>query len=292
MAIPGIALNEEVEGSLTQMLAAGRFPHAAIIEGGAASLRRELAGYIARALVCTGADKPCGICSACNKAAKNLHPDIIDYSVEDKPKAFKVDIVREIRSLSYVVPNESDMKVFILNNSHTMGPEGQNAFLKILEEPPEYVTFLLLCTSKAGFLPTVLSRATVFSLGDAINDEAQQSMGAQALEAAAALARGCVAADELDILVAAAAFEKNKELLRLALPLLEEIFASALRSKYGVPSQDDFGDVPGLLARSLTADRLLTIIGRVRELEESLAMSANYNLLLTRLCTCLRRAAQ
>jgi Fe2+ or Zn2+ uptake regulation protein len=44
-----------------------------------------------------------------------------------------------------------------------MGNEGQNAILKILEEPPSYINFILLCSSKSGFLPTVLSRATVYN---------------------------------------------------------------------------------------------------------------------------------
>ena len=52
-------------------------------------------------------------------------PISLSIPVEDKPRAFKVDTVREIRSSAYIVPNEADRKVVILENAHTMGPEGR-----------------------------------------------------------------------------------------------------------------------------------------------------------------------
>lgn len=288
MQIPGFQMNSELAQTLTLAVETGRLPHAVILEGGSAVQRAALAQTLAQAVICTGEAKPCGCCAGCIKAAADSHPDILRYCVPDKARAFKIDIVREIRNLSYILPNEADKKVFILENAHTMGIEGQNAFLKILEEPPKYVQFLLLCKTKANFLPTVLSRATVYYLGEAVNEG--EGDVEKAVEAACNVARACVSADELDIVTACSVFEKDKDLLRLALPELEEIFACALRTKYAAEYDDAYGDVPALLAGKLTSSKLLRLTEQVRMLAGTVDMNANHNLLITRLCTLFRRA--
>ena len=232
MKIQGFDLNNTVEKSIFAAMHSKRFPHAVILEGGSPEERMHLAQKIAAALVCvSGGTVPCGECSACKKAAADSHADILIYSVEDKPKAFKVDIVREIRSKAYIVPNEADRKVFILENSHTMGNEGQNAILKILEEPPSYVNFILLCSSKSGFLPTVLSRSTVYNLGQTSAAEDESLPREKIIDAAKGVALSVAALNDFETVKAAAVFEKDAKLLREALPVIQEIFAHALRIK-------------------------------------------------------------
>ena len=64
---------------IAQLLDAGRFPHAVLIEGGSAQERKALARLIAQALVCTSpGEHPCGKCAACQKAAAQAHPDILE----------------------------------------------------------------------------------------------------------------------------------------------------------------------------------------------------------------------
>lgn len=285
-------LNNTVEKSISAALHSKRFPHAAILEGGSAEERMHLAEKIASALVCSsGGIVPCGVCPNCKKAAANSHADILLYSVEDKPKAFKVDIVREIRSKAYIVPNEADRKVFILENSHTMGIEGQNAILKILEEPPAYVNFILLCSSKSGFLPTVLSRAAVYNLGQAYSAENDALPKEKVLEAATEVARAVTALDDIEIVKAAAIFEKDKNLLRAALPVIQEIFAAALRIKYSAnDGEDEFGNLPAELSAKLSRRSLLALTETTDTLMNSIQLNANHSLMVTALCTKLRRA--
>lgn len=286
-------LNNSLEKSISAALHAKRFPHAAILEGGSTEERMALAKKIASALVCSsGGVVPCGVCPNCKKAAADSHADILIYSVEDKPKAFKVDIVREIRSKAYIVPNEADRKVFILENSHTMGVEGQNAILKILEEPPQYVNFILLCSSKSGFLPTVLSRSVVYNLGQAYSSENDTLPKEKIVEAAKEIAKAVTALDDIEIVKAAAAFEKDQKLLRAALPVVQEIFAAALRIKYSAQDgSDEFGSLPAELAPKLSRRALLSLIETADTLMSSLQLNANHNLMVTALCTKLRRAA-
>ncbi len=292
MKIEGFDLNNSVEKSIFSAMHSKRFPHAVILEGGSAEERMALAQKTAAALICSsGGIVPCGVCSACRKASAQSHADILIYSVEDKPKAFKVDIVREIRAKAYVVPNEADRKVFILENSHTMGVEGQNAILKILEEPPAYVNFILLCSSKSGFLQTVLSRSTVYNLGLLSSAENEDFPREEIVTAAKSIAAAVTALDDLEIIKAAAVFEKNQKLLRAALPVIQEIFAQALRIKYSAEEEDaEFGDLPSKLAAGLSRRSLLGLIESTDSLMNSIKLNANHNLMVTALCTKIRRA--
>ncbi len=285
-------LENPLEKSIYTALQSRRFPHAAILEGGSVEDRLALAQKIAESLVCSGGGEvPCGECSDCRKALANSHADILLYTVEDKPKAFKVDIVRDIRNKAYIVPNEADRKVFILENSHTMGVEGQNAILKILEEPPAYVNFILLCSSKSGFLPTVLSRSVVYNLGQAYSAENDDLPKDKILEAASEVAKAVVAIDDLEIVKAAAVFEKDQKLLRAALPVIQEIFAAALRIKFSVQDSDnEFGDLPATIAPKLSRNSLLSLIETTDTLINSQKLNANHNLMVTALCTKLRKA--
>ncbi len=289
MKITGFDINNPVEQALSVASGAGRLPHAIILEGSSVEERMNLAKKIAAALVCgEKTDAPCGICPHCIKSAADSHADVLIYSVEDKPKAFKVDIVREIRNKAYIIPNEADRKVFILENSHTMGVEGQNAILKILEEPPSFVNFIMLCSSKSGFLPTVLSRATVYTLGEnqAAGDESMPRE--KVLNAAKEIAVASGALDKIEIVKSAGMFEKDAKLLRAALPVIQEIYSAALRIKYSAAEETpEFGTVPQELASKLSSRALLKLVENTDELMRAISLNANHNLTITRLCTLL-----
>lgn len=292
MMINDFNLNNPVEATLKATLASGRFPHAIILEGGSVQERMALGKKIAAALTCSApkADVPCAECSHCRKNSADSHPDVLVYSVEDKARAFKVDLVREIRNKAFIIPNEADRKVFILENSHTMGVESQNAILKILEEPPSYVNFILLCSSKSVFLPTVLSRATVYTAGEAesIDGEGEYE---NALEAAEAISKSLTSIDDFETVKAVAVFEKDSSLLKSALPVLQEIFAAALRTKHSAEEPDHgFGTLPSELASRLSGRALLDLCETVNSLMASIRMNANHNLMITALCTSLRKA--
>jgi DNA polymerase-3 subunit delta' len=89
------------------------------------------------------------------------HPDVI--TVEDpEHKAVPVKLVRQVRDEMFIRPNEADRKIYIFPQE--LATEGQNALLKILEEPPGYGVFMLLTDNPERLLPTVRSRCTELSL--------------------------------------------------------------------------------------------------------------------------------
>lgn len=149
---------------------ASRIPHALIVTAPGDGESEAAARQIAAALVCQSAGPvPCGRCAACRKVRESIHPDVIflrrELNEDGKPKQnISVEQVRAMAADACVLPNESRRKVYIVCEAERMNLSAQNAALKLLEEPPEGVHFLL-CTTNAGLLlPTVRSRCGILSL--------------------------------------------------------------------------------------------------------------------------------
>ena len=161
MSFEGLLGNERLKENLRMSVGRGRISHFYLISGPAGSGKRTLAKLLSAAILCQGEGKPCLSCNACRKVMGDSHPDCITI-VDPDHKAVAVDIVRDARADMYVMPNESDRKVYIFPQE--LRVEGQNALLKILEEPPEYGVFILLTDNPEKLLPTVRSRCTELSL--------------------------------------------------------------------------------------------------------------------------------
>ena len=79
---------------------------------------------------------------------------------DPEKKTVTVELIRQARADIYVRPNESEHKIYLFPRAQDMGLPGQNALLKVLEEPPVYGVFLLLTDNPDKLLPTVRSRCT------------------------------------------------------------------------------------------------------------------------------------
>ncbi len=152
---------EHIREHLRVSVMSGKISQAYLITGESMQGKEFIARIFANALVCenpSGGVDPCGKCRSCIQAATRNNPDIITVT-HDKPNTISIDDIREqIISESQIRPYQSRRKIFIMNEAQKMTPQAQNALLKTLEEPPEYVVIMLLATSKAALLPTVLSR--------------------------------------------------------------------------------------------------------------------------------------
>ena len=149
--------NDRLKENLVRSLEKKHISHFYLISGPRGSGKRTLAKLMAQAILCRSKDKPCGFCEPCRKIQNGNHPDFI--TVEDpEHKNIAVRIVREFREDVFIRPNESDYKIYLF--AQDLGLEGQNALLKILEEPPAYGVFFLLTDNPEKLLPTVRSRCT------------------------------------------------------------------------------------------------------------------------------------
>ena len=161
MGFEALLGNERLKDNLTSSLRRGHISHFYLISGPAGSGKHTLANLLAAAILCGKESAPCGHCTPCRKVFDGNHPDFITV-VDPEHKNIAVKIVREIRDDMFIVPNEAEHKIYLF--AQDMGIEGQNALLKVLEEPPKYGVFLLLTDNPEKILPTVRSRCTELAL--------------------------------------------------------------------------------------------------------------------------------
>ena len=190
--------------------AVGRLSHAYIIEGPVKETNYALADYLTQAYVCSSeGSKPCGICSNCRKAAGNIHPDIIRVSLLEDKREIVVGQVRQMRSEAYVRPNEADRKVFIIEDAQTMNENAQNALLKVLEDGPQYLSFLLLTENAQQLLSTIRSRCETLSLTTCPGEVLEQA-DEELQKTAAKMARLLLEGEELALVELTAELEGRK----------------------------------------------------------------------------------
>ena len=162
MGFEGLLGNDRLKENLQASIGRGRISHFYLICGPEGSGKQTLARQMAAAILCRQEWKPCLQCTACRKVLADSHPDFITVR-DPEHKNVSVKIVRQIRDEMFIRPNESDRKIYLF--AQDLGMEGQNALLKILEEPPSYGVFILLTDNPEKLLTTIRSRATVLSLG-------------------------------------------------------------------------------------------------------------------------------
>lgn len=155
--------NEQLKSNLSRSLGAGHVSHFYLISGPLGSGKRTLAKLLGAAILCQGARRPCLACHACRKVMADAHPDFITVDDPEK-KTVPVELIRQARGDMYVQPNEADYKIYLFPRAQDMGLPGQNALLKVLEEPPAYGVFLLLTDNPNKLLPTVRSRCVELKL--------------------------------------------------------------------------------------------------------------------------------
>ena len=161
MAFESLLGNARIKQNLSAAAAKNRFAHFYLISGPKGSGKHTLARLLTAALMCKDAQRPCGRCTACRKIGAGTHPDFI--TVEDPDhKNVPVKIIREARDSIFIRPNEGVRKIYLFPQE--MGIEGQNALLKVLEEPPAYCVFIILSDNPEKLLPTVRSRCTELDL--------------------------------------------------------------------------------------------------------------------------------
>lgn len=278
--------NQDVKKNLTLAFDEGRFPHAILLEGSPSSGTGDLSAILAKAAVCTSErEQPCGYCSGCIKAGAGSHPDILTLDGDSNPRAFPVDAIRQIRAGAYVRPNEAPRKVYRLLGVQNMAEPAQNALLKVLEEPPKNVLFLLTAVSASALLPTIRSRVQIFTLEDGVPDT-------QGLEEALQIARAVAAPGSAELLFCTAPLIRDRSRLRAVLAQLFLLFRDAAVLRAGGPSSlSGEKDVPELLSSKLTQKSLMLLLEETARARRALEQNANTALLVTALCAGLREAA-
>ena len=172
--------------------------HAYILAGPSGTGRATAARQLAQALNCTGAEPPCGACTACKRIAAGIHADVQTVSLDTDAdgaarKSISVEQMREVEAAIALAPYEGRTRVAMVDPADEMSITAQNAFLKTLEEPPPHAVFVLIVQNDERLLETIRSRCTrvEFHLAPARDIEAALLARGVEAERARLLARLC-----------------------------------------------------------------------------------------------------
>ena len=152
---------ETIAQTLSLALDSNRLSHAYLFSGLRGSGKTSTARIFAKALICEEgmSHQPCDKCSNCVMAKENRHMDIIEM---DGASSRKIDDIRDLIEQTKYKPAVARYKIFIIDEVHMLTKEAFNALLKTLEEPPEYVKFILATTDPLKLPATILSRTQHF----------------------------------------------------------------------------------------------------------------------------------
>ncbi len=152
---------ESVAQTLSLALDSNRLSHAYLFSGLRGSGKTSTARIFAKALLCEKgiSHKPCEVCENCVMAREGRHMDIIEM---DAASSRKIDDIRDLIEQTKYKPAIGRFKIFIIDEVHMLTKEAFNALLKTLEEPPEFVKFILATTDPLKLPATILSRTQHF----------------------------------------------------------------------------------------------------------------------------------
>jgi DNA polymerase-3 subunit delta' len=175
--------NPQAVGAVREMLASGRLPGAMLFTGPEGVGKKTLALMLAKALVCErGAQDFCDQCARCRKAEQMFTAAREDLArrreikesarrveglvyfdlqiIEPLTKFILTEQIRQLRAIAYTRPFEFARRVFILDDAQTIHWQAVDLLLKVLEEPPETTSFILICPNAFELRSTIRSRCT------------------------------------------------------------------------------------------------------------------------------------
>lgn len=192
--------NELIKEQLKSGIDAGKIRHAYMLTGEKGIGKKTMTEAFLLELFCSDRDgetgEPCLKCPECKKILSGNHPDII-YVSHEKDTSIGVDEIREqIMDTVDIRPYSSAYKVYVIPDAEKLTVQAQNALLKTLEEPPEYVVIILLASDEKQLLDTIRSRVIIEKMkpltDSTIRDYMTGCLGAEGekLEICVAFSRG------------------------------------------------------------------------------------------------------
>lgn len=155
--------NKKTKEILKRAITSNRASHSYMFLGIEGIGKKLIAKEFVKAILCLDDRKNekasyCNKCKSCIEFSSNNNPDFI--YIEPEETKIKIDQIRNMQMKVAEKPIISSSKVYIIDDADTMTNEAQNCLLKTLEEPPEYVTIILIGKNEENFLTTIKSRCT------------------------------------------------------------------------------------------------------------------------------------
>ena len=149
--------HDKILSLLDYSLKADTMAHAYLLVGPWHVGKGTLATNLAQALNCDGPEPPCGECRSCQRIQEGKCADVTRLGLNSRTE-IGIDDIRGLQRLANLPPYEGRCKVFIIDDAEHLSAEAANSLLKILEEPPPRVVWLVLAAEEQRLLPTIASR--------------------------------------------------------------------------------------------------------------------------------------
>lgn len=170
--------NDRIKEVLANSVKNNKISHSYLFVGTEGIGKKLIAKEFAKMILCIDDnEKYCNKCKPCIEFDTNNNPDF--KIIEPDGASLKIEQIREFQSKVAEKPIISKRKVYIINDSDKMTKEAQNCLLKTLEEPPEYVTIILIGSNENKFLSTIKSRCMILHFNKISNDEIEKILEEQ-----------------------------------------------------------------------------------------------------------------
>lgn len=177
---------DRLQKRLTDIAVKDRLPHAILLHGSGGAGKKVMARYIAKLFLCerlnapnaarsADAYRPCESCPACRGVNADEHPDVIFVKRLCGGK-YSMDEFCAVLSGTVIKPNNGGVKVYVFEDCGDMRVQHQNALLKLIEEPADYLRFIFTCENSNAILETILSRVTEFEVSPMSAEECAECL--------------------------------------------------------------------------------------------------------------------
>ncbi len=164
--------NEPIIQTLKNTIKTKNISHSYLFVGTEGIGKKQIAQEFSKALLCLEEPKYCNKCKSCIEFNTKNNPDF--NIMEPEGNSLKIEQIREFQKKVAEKPIISNRKIYIINDSDKMTKEAQNCLLKTLEEPPEYITIILIGSNENEFLSTIKSRCTIIRFQNIPDDKIEK----------------------------------------------------------------------------------------------------------------------
>lgn len=265
LSFDDVVSQPQVTQTLKNQLVNGKTAHAYLFTGSRGTGKTTCARILAKAMNCLHPvdGNPCLECEICRDADAGALGDIIEI---DAASNSSVEDIRDLREGTVYTPERCRYKVYIIDEVHMLSPSAFNALLKIMEEPPPHVKFILATTEVHKVLPTILSRCQRFNFRRILPEDIKDRL-LYVAEKENIFLDGDAA--ELIAKTADGGMRDALSLLDQCVAFSDRITAEVVANAAGIAGRDYlFGIIEAVIARN--AAKAVTIIKELHELSKDM----------------------
>lgn len=280
--------NDKIKQELSNSVKSNKYSHSYLFVGTSGIGKKLIAREFAKMILCEANEKYCNKCKSCLEFDSNNNPDFQEITPEGLN--IKIDQIRQIQAKVSEAPIISEKKVYIIDDADLMTKEAQNCLLKTLEEPPEFVTIILIGSNESNFLSTIKSRCITIKfeslnpieISDYLkNNFPDEGISSNIIEASnGSIGKALILKDKKDLYQSIDTIFNNIEYL--------DLIDTLNKAEIIYKSQDDKYDILEyiniiLYKKSKENLQYLNAISIVEETKKRLKANSNYNMTIDNL---------